>query len=116
MYRIKTVDIYGIDYSRYCDIIEVKDVLCSGQSNLNSMDFDVSNTALAKTKLIDETSFFVNLKISGKSTASTKIDKIRRNVNMDGDMIITVCTCNPNMMNIEDLNDVTADFVVKRIR
>lgn len=114
MYRIKSSHICGIDYSRYCDMIEIKDVPCIGQSDLHHMDFDVSDTSLVNA-LIDETSFFVNLKICGKATASTKVDSIRRDVNSDGDMIITVYTGNSFMMIIEDFSDITADFVVKRI-
>ena len=107
MYKINTPHIYGIDYSRYSDMIEVKNAPCVEKTD-NIMKFDISESDIAGVKMVDMDLTFVNLKFNGKSTVNSNIVSI----NSDS---ITVSTKNPDIINTEELTDITADFITKRI-
>ena len=107
MYKINTPYIYGIDYSRYSDMIEVKNAPCIEKTD-NIMKFDISESDMAGVKMVDMDLTFVNLKFNGKSTVNSNI------VSMNS-ADITVSTKNPDIINTEELTDITADFITKRI-
>lgn len=109
MYRIKTSQICGVDYSRYCDIIEVKNIQCNEHDDSHFIEFDVSDTEITTANIIDESTFFVNLKINGKSVAGTKLNKVDRN----GDKMIIILYAEYSSILVSD--SITADFVIKRI-
>ena len=107
MYKINTPYIYGIDYSRYSDMIEVKNAPCIEKTD-DIMKFDISESDMTGVKMVDMDLTFVNLKFNGKSTVNSNI------VSMNSDSI-TVSTKNPDIINTEELTDITADFITKRI-
>lgn len=108
LYKIKTPYIYGIDYSRYSDMLEVKGVQCSDKTD-NILKFEITGVYC---KMLDPVLTFVTLKLDGKNVVSAKI----KDAIVDGDTItITIYTENPNILNSINLENITADITAKRI-
>ena len=111
MYKIKTPYIYGIDYSRYSNMVEIKDLPCVDK-NENVLKFKIPDTYCTQLRAIDTSMTFVNLKINGVYVVSAKLMEICVN----DDAFITVYTENSDIINSDDINGVSVDMVTKQIR